>query len=183
LRIIGGKLRLRKFDAPQGPGTRPTADRARVALFNMLHGSLDGARVLDGFAGSGALSFEAVSRGAAMAVLFEADAKAFQKLNENVSRLGLEEYTEVRNADFLSEAPKLRGVYAFDLVFLDPPYASGLLDRALAVSESLLAPGGLIIAEHSSKLDLPEETETLEKHRSRRYGAAAFTFYKRREGT
>jgi 16S rRNA (guanine(966)-N(2))-methyltransferase RsmD len=183
LRIISGKLRARKFDAPAGFGTRPTGDRARVALFNMLQDEVKGARVLDGFAGSGALSFEAVSRGAAMAVLFETDAAAIGKLRENAAKLGIEGNVEIRPSDFITGAPGLAGRCAFELVFLDPPYASGLLERALAVSESLLAPGGTIVTEHGSSAEMPDGTGSLKKTRSRRYGAAMFTFYKRRDGT
>jgi 16S rRNA (guanine966-N2)-methyltransferase len=137
--------------------------------------------VLDGFAGSGALSFEAISRGAAAAVLFELDGGTAAKLRENAARLGLEDSVDVRQADFLADAPKLAGVYAFHVIFLDPPYASGLLGQALEVSEKLLSPGGIIVAEHSSQTEMPDEAGNLEKQQSRRYGAAAFTFYKMRE--
>jgi 16S rRNA (guanine966-N2)-methyltransferase len=181
LRIISGKLRARKFDAPAGFGTRPTSDRARVALFNILRDEVKGARVLDGFAGSGALSFEAVSRGAAAAVLFETDASAAGKLMENAAKLGIEGNVDIHQADFLAGAPVLAGRCAFEIVFLDPPYASGLLERALAVSESLLAPGGTIVAEHGASTEMPDEAGMLIKARRRRYGAAMFTFYKRRE--
>lgn len=181
MRIISGKLRSRRFEAPPGLTARPTGDRARLALFNMLGQALEGARVLDGFAGSGALSFEAISRGAAAAVLFERDSAIASLLKENAARLGIEEYVDIRQADFLADAPKLAGVYAFDVIFLDPPYASGLLGQALEISEKLLSPGGIIVAEHSAETELPDETGMLEKLRSRRYGAAAFTFYKTRE--
>jgi 16S rRNA (guanine966-N2)-methyltransferase len=181
LRIIAGKLRSRKFAAPPGEQTRPTADRAKVALFNMLHAGLDGARVLDGFAGSGALAFEAISRGAAMAVLFEKDGAAVSVLRENAARLGIEDYVDIRQADFLEGAPKLNGKYAFDVIFLDPPYSLGMLTRALPVAENLLAPGGAIVAEHAAAEELPEEPGALCKVRARRYGSAVFTFYKKRE--
>lgn len=182
MRIIAGKLRSRKFEAPPGAHTRPTADRAKVALFNMLRAKLEGARVLDGFAGSGALAFEAISRGATMAVLFETDDAAVSILRGNAAKLGIEDYVDIRRADFLKVAPKLAGKYAFDAVFLDPPYGSGLLMRALPVAESLLAPGGVVVAEHTAAEVLPDESGSLIKTKSRRYGAAAFTFYKRREG-
>ena len=181
MRIIGGKLRSRMFEAPVGLTARPTADRARVALFNILGSALDGARVLDGFAGSGALSFEAVSRGASMALLFETDEAVAAKLRENGARLGIEEYIDIRQADFLAEAPKLEGTYAFDVVFLDPPYASGLLERAMKTAERLIAPGGVIVAEHRAETEMPDELGALELIRTRRYGAAALSFYRNRE--
>lgn len=180
MRIIGGKLRSRKFEAPEGMSTRPTSDRAKVALFNILHDALDGARVLDGFAGSGALSFEAISRGAALAVLFDADEAAAALLKKNAEKLGIEESVEIRRADFMTDAPKLVGKYSFDIVFLDPPYASGLMEGALRIADLLLAPGGVAVAEHSESTELPEAVGNLLPNGSRRYGAASFTFYKRR---
>ena len=180
MRIIAGKLRSRKFEAPPGDSTRPTGDRARGALFNILHGLTENARVLDGFAGSGALSFEALSRGAAEAVLFETDRDAARLLQENAKSLGVLSQVDIRHMDFFSGAPVLSG-RIFDLVFLDPPYASGLLVRAIDVAGGLLAPGGVVVAEHSAGERLPDAVGGLVKPGERTYGAAAFSFYKRRE--
>ena len=180
MRIIAGKLRSRKFEAPPGDSTRPTGDRARGALFNILHRLTENARVLDGFAGSGALSFEALSRGAAEAVMFELDRGTAQLLENNARSLGVLSQTEIRQVDFLAGAPALAG-RIFDLVFLDPPYAAGLLTDAIEVSGGLLAPGGVIVAEHSSGDTLPDTLGSLVKTGTRTYGAAAFSFYKRQE--
>lgn len=179
MRIIGGRLRSRKFDAPEGVSTRPTADRAKVALFNMLQGKLADARVLDGFAGSGALSFEAVSRGARSSVMFESNGGAAAMIRRNADRLGISESVDVRLADFFTGIAGINRL-TFDIVFLDPPYASGLLEAAIAASEPLLAPGGLVVAEHAGAQAMPETVGPLIKTNSRRYGIAVFSFYQRK---
>lgn len=178
MRIIGGSLRSRKFEAPPGISTRPTADRAKVALFNILGHRLAGARVLDGFAGSGALSFEALSRGAQSAVLFEADAKTAALIRWNAEALGVAGQADVRSMDFLAGAAMLAG-REFDVVFLDPPYSAGLLERAIGVSEPALASGGIIAAEHGAEQEMPQTVGSLVKSDSRKYGAIAFSFYTR----
>lgn len=180
MRVIAGKLRARKFEAPPGVSTRPTGDKARGALFNILHGVIENARVLDGFAGSGALSFEALSRGAAEAVLFETDRTAAKQLEDNARSLGVLSQAEIHQADFFTGVKQLSG-RIFDLVFLDPPYASGLLAKAIEVCAGLLAQGGVVVAEHSSDDTLPDTVAGLAKTGTRIYGAAAFSFYKRQE--
>ena len=180
MRIIAGKLRSRTIVAPPGSSTRPTGDKARGALFNILHGIIGNARVLDGFAGSGALSFEALSRGAAEAVLFEIDRAAAKMLEDNARSLGVLSQAEIHQADFFNGIQRLKG-RVFDLVFLDPPYASGLLTKAIEICAGLLAPGGMVVAEHSSDDTLPDNVAGLIKTGTRTYGAAAFSFYKRQE--
>ncbi len=182
MRIIGGSLRGRTFSAPEGMLTRPTGDRVREALFNILFGRVQGTTVLDGFAGSGALSFEALSRGAASATLFDVDAGAAQTLRRNAAALGLSGRCDIRSADFLQGAPALHG-QGFGLVFLDPPYAAGLLDRSLELvgRHGLLSPGGIVVAEHSANAVLPGELAGLAAFDRRRYGIAALTLYKRQD--
>ncbi len=180
MRIIAGKLRSRTIVAPPGSSTRPTGDKARGALFNILHGIIGNARVLDGFAGSGALSFEALSRGAAEAVLFEHDRAAAKLLQDNARSLGVLYQVEIHQTDFFTGVKQLSG-RIFDLVFLDPPYASGLLIKAIEICARLLAPGGVVVAEHSSTDTLPDTVAQLVKTGTRTYGAAAFSFYKRQE--
>src|SRR6266581_7554556 len=132
LRIIGGKHRGRAIAAPGGQATRPTASRAREALFNILvHASwgADGTsplidcRVLDAFAGSGALGLEALSRGAAHATFLDSDATAIKLIGENLRKLGETAAAKVIRADVTHPPPSLEGC---DLAFLDPPYRSGL---------------------------------------------------------
>ena len=152
MRIIGGAWRGRKLAAPPGEGTRPTADRVRQALFDrLLHApwagreAIEGARVLDAFAGTGALGLEALSRGAAEAVFMERDRAALSALRANVAACGAEARSRVLSGDALRPPPG----QACGLLFLDPPYGQGLVPRAVeALGEAgWLASGCLILAE------------------------------------
>jgi 16S rRNA (guanine966-N2)-methyltransferase len=146
LRIVGGAHRGRALAAPKGSATRPTSDRTREAIFNILtHADwsqgLDGRRVLDLFAGAGALGLEALSRGAAFALFVETDEEARGAIRTNIEALSLFGTTRVHRRDATDLGQKPAGLGdPFDLVFLDPPYGKGLGERALA----RLAPGGWI---------------------------------------
>lgn len=138
MRIVAGKFRGASIEAPKGLGTRPTSDKVRQALFNVLeHGAprfeFEGARVLDLFAGSGALGLEALSRGARFALFVEDDSAARAAIRRNVETLGLTGVTKIwrRDATRLGEAGTLQ---PFDLIFCDPPYGRGLGEGALAAA-------------------------------------------------
>jgi 16S rRNA (guanine966-N2)-methyltransferase len=138
MRIIAGKFRGATIEAPKGLGTRPTSDRVREALFNVLeHGKpeiyFEGARVLDLFAGSGALGLEALSRGARYCLFIEDDAGARAAIRRNVEALGLTGITKIWRRDATRLGPA-GTVSPFDLVFCDPPYGKGLGERALAAA-------------------------------------------------
>jgi len=170
MRIVAGSLGGRRIAVPKGEGTRPTSDRVREALFAML-GPLDGERVLDLFAGSGALAFEALSRGAATAVLVERDRRAAEVIRANARALGLgDEQVALRQlpAAAAVRTARERGE-AYDLVFLDPPYRqAAALGAELAVALTpLLAAGARVVTEsdHRLPLDLP-----LPISHERRYG-------------
>lgn len=161
MRIIAGTLRGKTIQAPKGEGTRPTIDRVRESLFSSLYshfGGFEDVHVLDAFAGSGALGLEAVSRGAASAVFFEADPQAAKVVERNISdcRLGAPQCV-LRRADVLTSAP-LRPRHPFNLVLLDPPYAMDptlvfdLLDRLAAAGA--LSPDVLVCYEHAIATDL-----------------------------
>lgn len=151
VRIIGGRWRRRLLHFPDLPGLRPTPDRVRETLFNWLGQRLDGLRCLDLFAGSGALGFEAASRGAHEVVMVERDRRACAVLRRNRELLGAEA-VEVVEADGLAWLAGPRG--RFDVVFLDPPFQAGLLGPALALTATRLAPGGKIYAEFGDRPDL-----------------------------
>jgi 16S rRNA (guanine966-N2)-methyltransferase len=157
MRIVAGQFRGRALVAPQGTHTRPTSDRVREALFNVLeHGiagfSLAGQRVLDLFAGTGALGLEALSRGAAFCLFVEGDAAARGLIRRNIEALGLTGVTKVfrRNATDLGPAGNRGG---FGLAFLDPPYGQALAERALASAAAggWLAPGAVVAIEESKR--------------------------------
>jgi 16S rRNA (guanine966-N2)-methyltransferase len=146
IRIIAGSLRGSRIDVPDAPGLRPTSDRVRETVFNWLAPSIHGAVCLDLFAGSGALGFEAASRGAAETVLVERDAGLAANLRAVAQRLRIES-ARVENADalaWLARPPQRR----FDIVFIDPPFAAGLLDASLAALEPHLADEAWIYVEH-----------------------------------
>jgi 16S rRNA (guanine(966)-N(2))-methyltransferase RsmD len=149
VRIVGGQWRSRLIDVPKLPGLRPTPDRVRETLFNWLGQELDGMRCLDLFAGSGVLGFEAASRGAAEVVLVERDARAAAALRTTAQSLHATQ-VEVLRADAVEFARSTSRT--FDLVFLDPPYRQGLLEKIEPALERLLAPDGWLYAESEQPL-------------------------------
>ena len=160
MRIVGGALRGRRFPAPKGQGTRPTSERVREALASALEarGAIDGSRVLDLFAGSGALAFEALSRGATHAVLVESDRKVQRGLKQSAEALGLTERITLRRDDlFGTKAPAaIASLGPFDLVFADPPYARlAELGPLLAGLTPALADDALLVVERASQDMLP----------------------------
>lgn len=160
LRIVGGAWRGRALVAPDGQTTRPTAERVRQALFDMLAHApwspgIEGRIVLDAFAGSGALALEALSRGAAHATLFDTDRAAQAAIRANIAGLPGAAARATWIAADATRPP--RSASACDLVFLDPPYAAGLIDPALAALSAAgwLAPGALIVAETGREAPAP----------------------------
>ena len=181
MRIVAGKHRGRKLAAPPGISVRPTSERAREALFNILaHGRFgprpifEDARVLDAFAGTGAFGLEALSRGARFATFIEKDRAARETLAANVKALGEDGRCRILAAD-ATAPPRADGPY--DLAFLDPPYRSNLAAPALTAlaAGGWLASNALVIVEMAarSELALPEGFELLEE---RRYGAGRLVF-------
>ena len=146
MRIVGGRLKGRTIVTPDGRGTRPTSDRARESIFNILEHApwapgLEGRRVIDLFAGAGALGFEALSRGAAFCLFVETDASARGAIRQNIEALSLFGETRLHRRDATDLGAKSAGLAEpFDLAFLDPPYHAGLGARALVK----LLPGGWI---------------------------------------
>lgn len=152
VRIIGGRWKRSKLPVPDAPGLRPTPDRVRETLFNWLGQDLTGWRCLDAFAGSGALGFEAASRGAGEVVLVEREAQLVRLLQASQARLGAET-VRVQAGDGLSFMQRA-APGTFDLVFLDPPFAAGIHERALAAAAPLVAPqGGWVYLEAGQAFD------------------------------
>jgi 16S rRNA (guanine966-N2)-methyltransferase len=170
MRVVGGRLRSRPIAGPKSAAIRPTADRLREALFNILiHGYGDpvtGARVLDLFAGTGALGIEALSRGAAYVLFVDDGAEARALLRENTQTLGLAGVTRI----FRRDATRLGPVYPvepFSLAFLDPPYGKGFAEQALASAREggWLVPGSIVVVEEAvaASFNAPEGYEELER--------------------
>lgn len=180
MRIVGGELRGRPLAAPRSGATRPTTDRTRQALFNILEhrfaGRLAGARALDLFAGTGALGLEALSRGAAFALFVEEAAPARALIRTNVETLALQGRSKIfrRDATRLGDAAPMA---PFDLVFADPPYGKGLGERAVAaaLAGGWLAPGALVVVEEDRRTPFdPPPGLTLVETRS--YGGSCAVF-------
>lgn len=182
MRVTGGLLGGRVLRAPAGTNTRPTADRVRQALFNILGPRCEGAQVLDLYAGSGALGIEALSRGAAHAVFVESDRRACQVLEKNLLELALPARAAVLCQPVPAAFSRLRG--AFELIFADPPYASADLPELLAALGrpgcALLAARALVVVEHgTARRDPvpPERAGDLVCSDRRRYGQTGLAFY------
>ena len=183
MRIIAGESRGRLIEAPSGLHTRPTLDRVRENLFNMVQLDVPGSRVLDLFAGSGALSLEALSRGAVYAVLADSDRNACDVQKKNIHTLRYEDRTKQFRCDWREAVNKLQAASdVFDLVFLDPPYA--MLDLR-TVFESLIpltGPDSLIILEHEAG-KIPVVSDSFCTIKRRAWGFCAVTIYqKKKEG-
>jgi 16S rRNA (guanine966-N2)-methyltransferase len=170
MRIIAGSRKGHRIAAPKGSDTRPTSDRVRENLFNLV-GPVDGASVLDLFAGSGALGLEALSRGAASATFIESDREACRVINANLGKLDL--HATVLCQDVVRALGSERR--RFDLVLCEPPYGydRARLDRELA---RLVEPDGVLVLETAGREDAPE-VPGLEQRTSRKYGAARLTLF------
>lgn len=187
MRIIAGTYRSRILKTLKGLALRPTSDRLRETLFNVLGPGVSGSRFLDLFAGTGAIGIEALSRGAAEAVFVENHAPAATLIRRNLDSLGVRSGAAVlavdalRGLQMLASRQKKEGE-GFDYVFLDPPYAAAEdYVRVLEFlgSENLLAPGAIVIAEHRRKFELPKESGALQQFRVLQQGDAALSFYRR----
>jgi len=180
MRVVGGKLRSRPLAGPKSDEVRPTSDRLREALFNILMHSygdpVTGARVLDLFAGTGALGVEAISRGAIYALLVDEGVVARALLRDNVERLGLGGVTRIFRRDATRLGPA-HPIESFSLVFLDPPYGKGLAEKALlsARTGGWLKPNALIVVEEAADAGFkaPEGFTEIER---RRYDDTEFVF-------
>lgn len=184
MRIVGGALKGRRLVAPKGRGVRPTLERVREAVFDVLGPRVVGARVLDLFAGSGAMGIEALSRGADLAVWCDAEPRAIEAIRANLSRLGVGRQGQVLQMAGRAALQYLeRKGRVFDLVFLDPPYEGGHYEEMLlALSRSsLVANGGRVCVEHPKRIDLPPVFGALDQDRRRRYGETCVTYYVRGE--
>jgi len=184
MRIGGGELRGRKLHTPRGSATRPTSARLKKSLFDVLASSLnglDGARVLDLFAGAGALGLESLSRGASRALFVERGRKAADVIRRNIEELGVEDRGALMVMDVRAALTKLDGEEAFDLVFADPPYAAGELARVLSAlgGGEVVARDGLVVVEHHHKQDLLETYGELTRFRLLKSGESCFTLYRR----
>ena len=187
MRVIAGTYRSRVLRSLKGPALRPTSDRLRETLFNVLGSDVAGARFVDLFAGTGAVGIEALSRGAVEVVFIENHPPAAALIRSNLGSLSVRSGFQVLASDVVRGLEKLasrkqRADQRFDCVFLDPPYsAAEQYARVLEFlgSTDLLASGAIVVAEHWRKFDLPEQVGALRRVRVLRQGDAALSFYRR----
>ncbi|HWP42603.1 MAG TPA: 16S rRNA (guanine(966)-N(2))-methyltransferase RsmD [Blastocatellia bacterium] len=180
--MIGGYYRGRRLRAAGGLQVRPTSDRLRETLFNILSSEVEGSRFLDICAGSGAVAIEALSRGASHATLIEASRRACSVIEENLRSLGISERATLINRDAVGALRRLASErQQFDIAFFDPPYDSELYSKVMTIlaTESVLSPGGILVVEHRAKAPPAIEVEGLRLYRRLKQGESALAFYER----
>jgi len=171
MRIIAGALKGRRLKTPKWEGLRPTSDKLRETLFNVVAQRVPGARVLDVYAGTGAIGIEALSRGAAHVTFVETDARARKLIGENLRLCGVSDrYVIIRTPQSLPAG-------SIDLAVLDPPYDVPDLTASIAAAEPLMAPGGLLVLEHARRRSAPEQVGRLRISRDLISGDSALAFY------
>lgn len=180
MRIVAGVWRGRTLKSPTWDGLRPTSDRLRETLFNILGPSIRGARVLDGYAGTGAIGIEALSRGAAHVTFVEQDPRAVQLIEGNLAALGAGGVGKpvIIRAGFAEAAARL-GSEAFDLIVVDPPYGPTAAAEALDLAPAVAGPAARIVVEHASRYPPPAERGGFKLTRTVTAGDSALSFYER----
>ena len=179
MRIITGKARGKRLVTLEGRDVRPTTERVKESLFNIIQFDIEGRRFLDLFAGSGQIGLEAVSRGAKQAVLVDCAKESLAVIRQNVEHSGLGESVQVVQGTFDSYLLRKDGF--FDLAFLDPPYETGLLQQALPLVAERMRKGGTVICEHPAEESLPEQAGDFVQARSYKYGKIMLTLYRHKE--
>jgi len=180
MRVIGGTAKGRRVKSFKGHTLRPTADRVKEALFNILPHDLSGWKALDLFAGTGNLTFEALSRGAAEACLVDVSREASKMIRKNIEALGFSGSARVLGIPVLRAIHVLAGRRdQFDLIFADPPYDKGWVERVLRslAREELLQKDGILVVEHSTREEVKESYGSLVLHDQRRYGGTCISFF------
>ena len=180
MRVITGTARGKRLKELPGLDTRPTTDRVKEGLFNIIQFDIEGRRVLDLFAGTGQLGIETLSRGAAFCDFVDAAGTAVKVIKENLATTGLSERAAVYQRDFTAFLQSVRG-QKYDLIFLDPPYALTALERALETIADIdiVSGNGIIVCESALDKELPELAEPYIKGKEYRYGKIKLTLYRR----
>lgn len=177
MRVITGSARGMTLQTLEGDNVRPTTDKVKEAVFSAIQFEIEGRRVLDLFAGSGQLGIEALSRGAESCTFIDFDKNAIRVVKSNLEKTKLGFKSTVVQTDslaFLGMTDKV-----FDIAFVDPPYATGILQKVLAKLAPHIAEGGIVICEHPFKEEMPEEQDGLVKQREYKYSKIAVTLYRK----
>ncbi|MDR1773700.1 MAG: 16S rRNA (guanine(966)-N(2))-methyltransferase RsmD [Clostridioides sp.] len=182
MRIISGKVRGLKLETPKNDDIRPTTDRIKESVFNIINSYILDSEVLDLFSGSGSLGLECISRGAKKCVFVDSNKESINLLKKNIRKTRFEENSEVFNLDFRDALGQFGTKNKkFDLIFLDPPYHEGLFEEALQKIQknNLIKEDSLIIVEHDTEDKLPDKIDKLSKKDERKYGKTTITFYEK----
>jgi len=178
MRIVAGEFKGRTLKSPTWDGLRPTSDRLRETLFAILGPSIDGARVLDGYAGTGAIGIEALSRGASHVTFVDTDPRAIRLIERNLALIdpdGARGRAIIR-AGFADAAVRLTGA-SFDLIIVDPPYAHDAAEQALVAAGALVGPSTRVVVEHARRHAAPAAAHALRLRRTVTAGDSALSFY------
>ncbi|MCU0249639.1 MAG: 16S rRNA (guanine(966)-N(2))-methyltransferase RsmD [Vicinamibacterales bacterium] len=178
MRVIAGEHKGRRLAAPTWPGLRPTSDRLKETVFAILAPRMAGARVLDGFAGTGALGIEALSRGAASVVFIELDSRAAGLVERNLAHCRIADGYVMIRAEFTRALRQLPADRRFDLALLDPPYDLGDLASMVEAAADRMAPGGVLALEHASRREAPARAGGFAAVRQVKAGGSTVTFYR-----
>jgi len=176
MRIVSGQYRGRALTAPKGSAVRPTSDSLRETLFNILREHVPGARVLDGFAGTGAVGLEALSRGAAHVTFVERDRRALEALRQNVAACAAAEACAIIRDEFVGVRAR-HALGSFDVIIVDPPYDTESYEPILLEAAADLAPGGIVVIEHSRRRTTPATGAQVHRRRVVTAGDSALAFY------
>ena len=182
MRVISGLFRSRRLKGNPPPGIRPTSDKLRETLFNILGPVVEGATFMDGYAGMGGIGIEAISRGAAFVFFVDQSRKACAIIRENLGSLGVTDGFRIMEMDFTKAVTAVdREQTQFDIMFLDPPYEREDLyteSLNLIASGNVLRSDGLLVIEHSKRVEMPESAGSLQKYRSLAQGDSVLAFYR-----
>lgn len=181
MRVISGKARGLKLNTPKNQDVRPTTDRVKESLFNIINSYIIDSKILDLFAGSGSLGIECLSRGASKCIFVDISKESIDLVKSNVKKARVENESIIINADFKDAVKKLQvQKEKFDVIFMDPPYYKDMFVSALEGIDNadLLDEDGIIIIEHDTKDTFPNNIGRLEKDKSKKYGSTTLTFYK-----
>lgn len=181
MRVISGKVRGLKLNAPKNDDVRPTTDRVKESLFNIINSYIMDSKILDLFAGTGSLGIECLSRGAQKCVFVDISRDSIEIVKSNIRKARVENESVIVNADFKDAITKIQATKdKFDVIFMDPPYYKDMFISALEKIDQadLLIEDGIIVIEHDTKDSFPETIGRLEKSKSKKYGNTTLTFYK-----
>lgn len=183
MRIIAGTFGGRRLHPPKGTAIRPTADRVREAIFSIIGPAVAGAKVLDLFAGTGAMGLEALSRGASRTTFVDQSRHAVQLIRHNVELCRIADRVSVIQGSVNQVIPRLAAQQeAFDLIFIDPPYGRNTIQQTLRILGEVARPGTIVVAEHASRDLLPVQLHEWSRTVERHYGDTLVSFYIRAGG-